>query len=218
MPAKKTGSSAALVRVVQTDAILAPILTAEIVSGLDSKAEKAEKIAALAKQLKITNDDEEAQAAAYMTAIHAQHKAAEDERKAIADPLTQAKKALDARYKKTTEPLELAKAVLARVIGEYRAEKARATALLLAKSTEEAQSPEDRRALVIAGTEEAPRLAGLREVTVYEVVCSEPEKVERAFLVPDVDKAKATIVASEGKVCPAGFTFTKRVEMRATGR
>lgn len=194
------------------------VVAVEVTEAVTKAKAKASQIADLARAFAIHSDEDATKANACLQAVHRELKALEDERQRRTAHLVAEKKAIDALYAEPKTFLETGKAALSRALGTWQVEQARAKAALVAASTAEAQTPEERRALIVAGTEEAPKLEGLRPVTTYEVRLVDESKVERACMSPDLAKARAIIEATGGETCPAGFAFEKIVKMVPTGR
>ncbi len=211
--------SKALVRLVTEFPSTIPVLTGEIVEALPEKHARAVAIRQAAQAFVISSEEEAQKAAGYLTRVHAELQEVEADRLAFSDPLTKLKKAWDAGFKPRKNELEIAKGALSLALGKYRqAEQAAKAKLLEASNASEETTPEERRALVVAATEDAPKLAGLRESITWEITGIDEALVPREFFSVDVAKIAARIKATEGTVQLPGVSFSRVVKLVPTGR
>jgi hypothetical protein len=164
-------------------------------------------LAEQAERAVIDSDEANEKAASLLSMIKGAFNKAEEERRALTDPLNAVIKNLNKRYKDTlTGPLATAEAVIKSKITEYLQRKraeAEAAAAALREKAERARSEGRKEALInqaeaalVAGSERTVRgiyggTASLRKRWVFDV--AELDVVPREFLMVDGDKVRDAI-------------------------
>jgi polyhydroxyalkanoate synthesis regulator phasin len=158
----------------------------------------------------IENDEDNGFAAEMLRDVKARHKALEEKRKTITQPLAQAKKAVDDLFRQPRELLEQAEACLKAKIAGYleacqQANAAALAAVVCAETPEQASEA----LATIQPTAEAP--AGVSVRYKWRAIVFSPEIVPDAFLSPDEAKIQAftdQAVKTHGKPTPiSGVRF-----------
>ncbi len=213
----------------------------EELEAFKAETDEAAGARALAEAFTITDEAAEQRAGAALLVLHSKGQALEAMRTAITKPTLGFKRAVDDLFRAPKDHYEAAKQTISRKLGAFRAEREAAKRAALAKAAAEVaeraareqtadvvetreasdKADADARALIGAATAEAPRLAGTRTITTYEVTITDPNAIPREYCKPDeglIAAAAKAAAAGGGKLVVPGATITKVDRVVSTGR
>jgi len=174
-------------------------LSPEVDAKASAVATAAEQARARAEAMEVTNDAEAGEAAALLREVNRQRREGEKERKSLKEPILEAGRRLDARFREVMEPLDAVDEVLRGKLGTYQAEQDRIRREEEARLERERQ---EREAAERARREEAERVERERR-----------QQAEREAQEAEAEKRKAK--DAEDRAAAEALAEEKRQEAAA---
>lgn len=193
-------------------------LSQNTIAEVTQEKDLAIQIRAAAAAIQIRDEPGAVKATQELKALHERHKALEAKRVSIKAPINAAAKAVEDLFREPLASLEIAKGAISRALGSYNESIARAKQAALNESRAQTATPEQSRALLVAGTEQPTRIGGTREVESVEITITDASLIPREFCTPSESLLRQAHNQSGGRVVIPGVVFVVVKKIVPTGR